>query len=134
MSNPGAAQRAEPLTALSILVVDDEDLIRWSLKRALSKRGHLVSEAANAAAAIKVVMLAAQPFDAILLDYRLPDNQDLTLLRTLRRVSPSSRVYMMTAFGESAMRRDAGALGAGAVLDKPFRVADVVALVESSAA
>lgn len=127
-------ERAAAPHHLSILVVDDEDLIRWSLKRALSRRGHHIVEAASAAAARQAVSTAHRPFDAILLDYRLPDSHDLTLLRQLRDAMPGTAVFMMTAFGEQAMRTRAREIGAGAVLDKPFRVADVVALVEAASA
>jgi len=116
----------------SILVVDDEPLIRWSVRQGLTQRGHAVAEANNAEEALDLLMSAATPFDAILLDYRLPDRQDLSLLREIRILSPESAVLMMTACGGESMRAGALALGARTVIDKPFQVRAVVALIESA--
>jgi DNA-binding NtrC family response regulator len=121
----------ESRRAIDVLIVDDEPLIRWSLRRGLTQRGHQVAEAGGATEAL--ARLAAEPnrFDVVLLDYRLPDRQDLSLLKDIRKASPSSAVLMMTAYGEPQMRHDALALGARIVIDKPFQVSAVVALVES---
>ena len=124
---------AEKPAHLAVLVVDDEPLIRWSLRQALLDRGHAVAVAATGAEAINEVVNASQPFDVIVLDYRLPDRQDLTLLEDVRRLSPGSVVMMMTAFGDDNMRTGAREHGAHAVVDKPFQVASVVSLIESSA-
>ena len=120
--------------ALEILVVDDEPLIRWALKRGLDDRGHSVSEAADAAGAVEQLTAAPERFSVILLDYRLPDRQDLSLLMELRRLSPKAHVFMMTAFADAGMRAQALAAGASAVVDKPFQVRDVIAMIESAGA
>jgi DNA-binding NtrC family response regulator len=114
-----------------VLVVDDEPLIRWSLSRGLTKRGHEVREAASAAEAMNVLSSEAG-FDAVLLDYRLPDRNDLSLLRSVRELVPTARVLMMTAYGEPGMREEALALGALTVVDKPFQITEVVELIESA--
>jgi CheY-like chemotaxis protein len=115
---------------MRVLVVDDESLIRWSVRRALTNRGHEVAEATCASEAVAMVERLG-PFDAVVLDYRLPDRRDLSLLRQIREANPTGIVVMMTAYGEPGMRDDARALGARAVVDKPFQVADLVRLVES---
>jgi two-component system response regulator (stage 0 sporulation protein F) len=116
---------------LDVLVVDDEPLIRWSLKRGLSKRGHRVAEAGNGQDALRQIEADPQQFDVIVLDYRLPDVQHLDLLEQIRRLAPATAILMMTAYGEPATRERAIALGARVVIDKPFQVSDVVSLVES---
>ena len=121
-------KRTQPL---KILVVDDESLIRWSLRRGLTRHGHEVHEATSAAETLIAISING-PFDAVMLDYRLPDRRDLSLLREVRESSPGSRVVMMTAYGEPGMREEAHALGALAVVDKPFQVADVIQLIESA--
>ena len=125
---------AEKPAHFAVLVVDDEPLIRWSLRQGLLDRGHAVSTAATGADAIAEISNAARPFDVVILDYRLPDRQDLTLLEDVRRLSPQSIVMMMTAFGDDSMRAGARERGASAVVDKPFQVKGLVELVESSAA
>jgi two-component system, NtrC family, response regulator HydG len=125
---------AEKPAHLAVLVVDDEPLIRWSLRQALMDRGHSVATAASGADAINEIAHAGHSFNVVILDYRLPDRQDLTLLEDVRRLSPESVVMMMTAFGDDNMRTGARERGALAVVDKPFQVANFVALVESSVA
>ena len=113
---------------LRVLVVDDEPLIRWSLAETLEQSGHTVLEAGNAEGAIRSVAVGG-PFDVVLLDYRLPDSNDLNLLATIRKVAPASAVIMMTAFGTPEVMAGALELGAYQVIPKPFEVHDVAALV-----
>jgi DNA-binding NtrC family response regulator len=130
----GAAKSATPVdnpSHLSVLVVDDEPLIRWSLKKGLTKRGHAVVEAETAASALESIVTAPDRFSVVILDDRLPDRQDLSLLADVRRLLPKATVVMMTAYGDAEMRSGALALGARAVIDKPFQVSQLIALVES---
>jgi DNA-binding NarL/FixJ family response regulator len=90
----------------------------------------MVVEAGSAAETLRC-LAESHPFDVIVLDYRLPDRQDLTLLAAVREASPNAVILMMTAFGEEDMRRDAVALGARGVIDKPFQVSDVIAQIEA---
>ena len=117
--------------SLRVLVVDDEPLIRWSLSEVLTESGHSVTEAADAASAVRAVN-GDGPFDVVLLDFRLPDSNDLNLLSTIRRQAPQSAVIMMTAYGTPEMTSGALALGAYRVVPKPFEVHDLVALVSQA--
>jgi DNA-binding NtrC family response regulator len=95
---------------LRILVVDDESLIRWSL----------------------VETDSAVPFDVALLDFRLPDSNDLTLLSRLRRLTPATRIILMTAFGTPEMSQEALDRGAYCVLHKPFEMNALSPLVNEA--
>ena len=112
------------LRGLRVLVVDDEPLIRWAVAEALSAGGHTTVEAHTAAAARLAVTMAREPFDVILLDYRLPDSQDLSLLADLRRMSTGSAIVFMTAggFATPAVIETAVALGACCSVTKPVDV------------
>jgi DNA-binding NtrC family response regulator len=107
---------------LRILVVDDDALIRWSLVEMLSDSGCEAIAATDAESAIQIVTAAAVPFGVTLLDLRLPDSRDLTLLSRLRRLAPSTRVILMTAFGTPEISERALGLGAYCVLNKPFEM------------
>ena len=107
---------------LRVLVVEDETLIRWAVVEALTAAGHTVLEAPDAATALQVVAEAPQPLDAVLLDLRLPDSSDLSLLAAIRRNTPTSAVVMMTAHGTPEDAAGARALGAFEVVEKPFDV------------
>lgn len=122
---------AENSAQLNILVVDDERLIRWSLRRAFTAAGHESVEAGTAAEAVQCLASTRRPFDAVLLDFRLPDRQDLSLLAEVKQTSPASAVFLMSAFAEPQMRAEALGMGALAVIDKPFRIGAVVAMIEA---
>jgi DNA-binding NtrC family response regulator len=115
--------------SLHVLVVDDEALIRWSLAETLADAGHTVAEASNAESAVLMLAGSRGPFDVVLLDYRLPDSNDLNLLSTIRRISPWSAVIMMTAWGTPEVEQGALALGAYRIVPKPFEVHDMADLV-----
>ena len=126
------SQAIHEFANMEVLVVDDEPLICWSLRRGLRQRGHIVSEAGTATDALKLISAEPNRYDAVVLDYRLPDRQDLTLLADVRHLAPNAAVLMMTAYGDKAMRDEALELGAAAVVDKPFQVDAFVSLVESA--
>jgi DNA-binding NtrC family response regulator len=112
-----------------VLVVDDEPLIRWSLAETLADSGCQVVESGDGAAACSAVRTASPEFDVMLLDYRLPDTEDLSLLAALHRMSPHAQIILMTAFGSPEVVRGALDLGAFRVVSKPFEMQDVPVLV-----
>lgn len=114
---------------LRVLVVDDEALIRWSVGEGLAAEGHQVSLAGDAATALKIVAESRVPFDVAIIDLRLPDTNDLTLLAALRRLAPSTRIILMTAYGSPATRQGALQLGASRVVIKPLDIDDLAGLV-----
>ncbi len=80
--------------ALRVLVVEDELLIRWAIAETLTDAGHTVIEAEDGAAAVQALAGSAEPVDAVILDYRLPDSNDLTLLATHpQAVAPKPRDF-----------------------------------------
>lgn len=114
---------------LRVLVVDDEALIRWSLVQTLCDAGHQTAEADDAVSALRAVLSAPVPFDVVLLDLRLPDSKDLELLSAMRRLTPSTKVILMTAYGTPELVQGAIDLGAVQVVGKPLEMGDVSALV-----
>ena len=105
---------------LTVLVVDDEALLRWSLAEVLRRSGHGVIEATNAGEALGAIGQSDASIDAVLLDYQLPDSNDLRLLEEIRRRLPRAAVVLMTAFGTLELMQGALDLGAYCVLGKPF--------------
>jgi DNA-binding NtrC family response regulator len=117
--------------ARRVLIVDDEPLIRWSLEQTFGDRGFESVVAANAIQAIDASMAPA-PFDAVLLDFRLPDSNDLTLLARLRGALPQARIILMTAYATDELAARALELGAYRVINKPFEMNDLAALVTAA--
>lgn len=123
-SSPAAAKNSP---SRRVLVVDDEALIRWSLSESLTDVGYEVTEAGDGASAI--ARATGETFDAVVLDYRLPDSNDLHLLERILQLQPSAAVVMMTAFGTPEVTAGALQLGAYRVVAKPFDMHDMVNLV-----
>jgi DNA-binding NtrC family response regulator len=119
--------------ARRVLVVDDEPLIRWSVSETLADRGYEVVETGDAKGARSAVD-ADDDFDVVLLDFRLPDSDDLSLLASIRRASPHAQVILMTAFGRADVVRGALELGAYRVVSKPFEMDAIADLVAQASA
>lgn len=112
-----------------VLIVDDEALIRWSLSEGLSDSGYDVRMAGTGAdARAELDSLAGEPL-VVLLDLRLPDVSDLSLLSEIRAKRPDAPVIMMTAHGTPEDAAQAAALGVNRFVGKPFDVGEMVALV-----
>ena len=77
------------MPAASILVVDDESLLRVSLRARLDEEGYGLLEAGTAAEALE--QLASEP-DLVLLDFQLPDGDGLDVLRQIKQRSPDTVV------------------------------------------
>jgi DNA-binding NtrC family response regulator len=112
----------------TLLVVDDEDLIRWSLKERLGREGYTMLEAATGESAVEQAAAA----DLVLLDFRLPDIDGLTVLRRLKETVPDTPVILMTAFSTVENAVDAMRQGAYHYVRKPFDLDDVVVLVDKA--
>jgi DNA-binding response OmpR family regulator len=94
----------------SILVVEDEKLLNWSLVKSLSKWGFDVHPVFTANEAM--AQLEKSGFDAILLDYKLPDLDGLQVARCIRKVQPNAIIFLVTAFQLNELAVDAGLIDA----------------------
>jgi two-component system NtrC family response regulator len=111
----------------TILVCDDEELIRWSLVEHLRGEGFQVVEAANGREGLTRIR-ESHPAVA-LLDLRMPEMDGLTVLRTLREEGNDVPVIVLTALGTIEPAIEATRLGASAYMTKPFhldKVSDTV--------
>jgi DNA-binding NtrC family response regulator len=114
----------------SVLVVDDELLIRKSLAKVLRARGYSVELASTGAEGLeKAGMVRPQ---VMILDMRLPDTDGLSVLRRVRELDSLVQVIVITAFGDVQSAVDAMKLGACDFLRKPYEMEDIVLAVESA--
>lgn len=81
----------------SILIVDDEEIIRESLSFVLTKEGYRVQEAANGRIATE--MLKNDSYDLVLTDLEMPEMKGIDLLEHITRYSPETLVVIITAYG-----------------------------------
>ncbi|MCW5829484.1 MAG: sigma-54-dependent Fis family transcriptional regulator [Deltaproteobacteria bacterium] len=109
-----------------ILTVDDEDLIRWSLKERLSAAGYEVHEAETGA---RAVSQCESGVDLVLLDYQLPDTDGLTLLGKIKTLDPDILVILMTGHTSVETAVEAMKQGAYDYVNKPFNLDEIEMLV-----
>jgi two-component system, NtrC family, response regulator AtoC len=115
------------MSKATILVVDDEALIRWSLSERLKSEGYQVLEADTGHAAMGAL---AEGVDLVLLDYRLPDTDGVTILRKIKEFDQDILVILLTAYASVETAVEAMKLGAYHFANKPFNLDDVAATVE----
>ena len=110
-----------------ILVVDDEEGVRWALTKALERAGYRVDLAADGPGGLAA---AENPeIDLVLLDVRLPGRDGLSVLRDLRKRRPELPVIMMTAYGTLQVAVEAMKQGAYDYIGKPFDMDEVLLVV-----
>jgi len=111
----------------TILVVDDEALIRWSLTERLKSEGYQVAEAETGRAALEKL---PEGVDLVLLDYKLPDTDGVSVLRKIKEFDQDILVILLTAYASIETAVEAMKLGAYHFANKPFNLDEVVATIE----
>src|SRR6266404_1361787 len=102
----------------TIMIVDDDAEIRSLVKIILEESDYRTLEAASSAA-VKEAMNGTRP-DVILLDFKLPDADGMTLLPEIKKKWPETEVIFVTGFGTTDLAHETGKLGAFGFLNKPF--------------
>jgi len=120
------------VTKPTVLVVDDEESMRYFLTRALKRKGYEVTVAPTGGEALET--LAEEPRDLVLLDLKLPDVDGIELLGKIRELRPEAAVVMMTGFGTVERALEAMRRGAADFVTKPFRVEQVLGKLEAARA
>ena len=100
------------------LIVDDQSMIRLSLKKLFEKEGFFVLTAGSGAAALKI--LESETPEIVVLDVRLPDASGIDLLRTIKEVNPETLVIMISGHGDIKSSVEAMKMGAHDFLEKPL--------------
>jgi two-component system response regulator RegA len=108
----------------SVLVVDDDDVFRARLAKALRDRGYDAREAADGAQAVASAHLDSP--ELAIVDLRMPGTSGLTLLQELRAIDSETRVLMLTGYGSIATAVEAMRLGAIGYVTKPADVDQIL--------
>lgn len=111
----------------SILIVDDQPNFRFSLSVALKREGHEIFEANDGRQAVKLLEQSAR--DIVITDLKMPGMDGLSLLREVKKISPSTEVVVMTAFGSVDTAVEAMRYGACDYITKPFQPEELVIVV-----
>lgn len=117
------------MSAVSVLLIDDEPALRAALAEALALEGFDVEDAGSVASA--EAAFARRRFDAVVTDVRLPDGSGLDLLERLRALDPRFRAVVATGFGTYEHALQAIRCRVGAFLPKPFSFGDLLGALRS---
>ena len=111
-----------------ILVVDDDKESRNLLTEILEENGYTVCAVGDGVAARELLAGDAE-YGVVIADLRMPQESGLELLRKLREQQSSQPVILMSSFLSPGERKDATALGAYALFEKPLRLGEVLRVV-----
>lgn len=95
-----------PREEMNVMVVEDDKLLNWSLASSLSKWGFEVQPVYTGREAL--AQIEKSGFDVVLLDYRLPDLDGLSIAKLLRQRQPDTVIFLLTAFQLNELPLDAG--------------------------
>jgi DNA-binding NtrC family response regulator len=123
-----AERRIDEKMQATLLLVEDEESLRFSLGRFLHARGYTVL-AAESSGRARERLAAARP-DAAIVDYSLPDGTGLELLRQLKRLDPEMPVLLLTGHGSIPLAVQAIQEGADQFLTKPVELESLALLLE----
>ena len=115
-----------------ILVVDDNEQMRRTLRRTLERAEHSVTEAADGRAALKLYV--AQSPDLVITDIVMPEREGIETIREMRRMAPNAKIVAISGSdigGTLDLLWTARELGADAALRKPFRAAELLEVVSA---
>ncbi|MBX3749150.1 MAG: sigma-54-dependent Fis family transcriptional regulator [Opitutaceae bacterium] len=115
----------------TILLIDDDAEVRYSLSRVLTSRGYAVAEAASGELGVAAIRKGPAP-DLVFLDVRMTGMGGIEALQHIRSAQPKQLVVLMTAFGTAQTAIEAMKYGAFDYIMKPFDPAKVLALVEKA--
>jgi DNA-binding response OmpR family regulator len=113
-----------------VLVVDDNRDLGKLTSEILKERGFRVNIAFDGVSAL--ARIKQEPYDLMILDYRLPGISGLTVLEKTQQIRPNLKTIMVSAFGNESTRARARELGAYAFLDKPFNIDGLVKVVKKT--
>lgn len=113
-----------PAEAKTALIVDDDDIFRKTLRRSFEKRGIRVEDAGSARDAMDFFR-RSRP-DVVVLDYKMPERDGLSLLREMHVDSPLSVFVVLTGFGSIPLAVESMKEGADTFLSKPIEAEQIL--------
>ncbi len=122
------ARRARPVAMKTVLIVDDEYLIRWSLKEGLKDHFRVLTAGAVAEA---LALLQAETVHAVVTDLRMPGGNGMQLVEALRQRQPDVKVFVISAYGSDDVIDRLFQLDVDGYIRKPFEIELVKDMLET---
>ncbi len=114
-----------------ILIIDDEELVRYTVRKILDGKGHEVAEAKNGDEGMKLHRM--EPFDIVITDILMPVREGLETITELRREFPAQKIIAISGGGRTGnldYLRMAEKMGVSGILPKPFTPDDLLENVD----
>ena len=115
----------------TVLVVEDEDVLRIAVSKALRKRGYSVIEADDGSAAMDLIRAYQDGIDLLLLDVTIPGISSREVFEHAKRLRPELRVILTSAYGRETVDASFAGLRVERFIRKPFRLGDLVSVLET---
>jgi two-component system, cell cycle sensor histidine kinase and response regulator CckA len=139
-TRPSESQRVIPDTKLPqpgtrtgiVLVVEDEEALRTAVSRALRKAGCSVLEAGDGSSAMELLRAHKDDLDAIFLDVTLPGISSQEIFEEACRMRHDLRMVVTSAYSKETVGSSFGGLAAHQFIRKPYRLGDVVRLLQGA--
>jgi len=112
----------------TVLVVDDEEIVRFVLRQTLVEKGYSVIEAKDGGDAL--ARLSSGGIDSVLLDLKMPGMDGIETMKRMKEFDPDVPVIMVTAFGDIATAVEAIKLGAYDFVEKPPQISRILVTLE----
>ena len=111
---------------LNVLVIDDDKLIRWSLKEILSQDGHSVDVVSNINDALN--QIEKVPYQLIFADFEIEDNNCIDMLKELNTSQPETQIIILSAQSQKQIELQIEGISVHAIIEKPFDSVQIRAL------
>ncbi len=115
-------------SSVSVLIVDDEEMMRNLLGKILSREGYRISSAEDGQGALET--MGQEKIDIVISDMKMPSMNGFELLKVIKQEYPEVGVIIMTAYGDTYTVKDALLLGADEYITKPFKSYEISLVVE----
>ncbi len=132
MSFCGRGFGSDPMIGLSVLLVEDNQLLRWWMTSSLQREGCSVEAPKSVDEAIRIA--GGSPFDVLITDWRLAEGHDgFEVLARVREKHPETLAILISAEAGADLADLARTNGFNLVIEKPFPVAEIVGAVHNLA-
>ncbi len=116
----------------TVLLVEDEDTLRFSISKMLRRQGFSVVEASDGSNAINLFRGHKNDIDVVLLDLTIPGTSSREVILEARRLRPNIKVVLTSAYGQEMARESLGEPDINGFIRKPFQLAELVRLLQDT--
>jgi two-component system cell cycle sensor histidine kinase/response regulator CckA len=113
-------------------VVEDEELLRLAVSKALRKKGFSVIEASDGSTAIDLLRTHIDDLDVVLLDVTIPGTSSRQILEEARRIRPNLKVILSSAYGKETVDATFTGMRVDHFIRKPFQLGDLLTLLQDA--